>query len=63
MLSLMFFSMSGGEKRFFFPTVCDPNMQESLKEETENLCQRAGKAAAFLEKEDTRNGNTINLFI
>lgn len=52
------FSMSRGGKGF--STLCNPNMQEShLKEETENSCQQAGKAAACLKNEDTGNGNTI----
>lgn len=47
-----------------FSTVYNPNMQESsLREETENLCQHTKKAAACLENEDTRNGNTINLYL
>lgn len=57
-----FFSMSGRRKKKGFSTVCNPNMKESsLKEETENLCQHAEKAAACLENEGTRNGNTVSL--
>lgn len=45
------FSMSGGDFPLFVIPTC--------RNQTEKLCQQAGKAAACLENEDTRNGNTI----
>lgn len=57
------FSMSGWRKGF--STVYNPSVQNPPpegREETENLCQHAEKAAACPENEDRRNGNKINFY-